>query len=138
MEATIKLTITVDVDDLESTLEDLNYDSDIEIECDDVVIVYGDDLKEQIDFLVLCDKNGDTYSEYCEYHSQYFSESDYNDAYIGTYSNIQEYAEEFYDSELTSLPSIISDNIDWSAVASDLESDLVVIQLDREIAIFSA
>lgn len=137
MQATIKLTITVDVDDIESTLDRLDHD-DIEIECDDVVTVYGNDLQEQIDFLVLCDKIGQCYSEFCEYHSQYFSESDYYDAYIGTYNNIQEYAEEYYHSYLTSLPSILSDNIDWTAVADDMQSDLVVIQLNREIAIFSA
>ena len=136
MQVTITLTATIDIDELESTLDAIDYHS-LKIESEDVTI-YGDSIDEKVNYLKLCDTIGGTYSYYCTHHKQYYTEAEYNDNYIGTYSSIGEYAREYIQCtvDLDSLPSIITDNIDYDGIAEDLTTDFTVIDIDYNVAIY--
>ena len=139
MQVKITLTATIDIDELESTLDYIDYDEDsLELECDHVDTIYGNTIAEKIEYLELCDSIGETYEKYCDYHEQYYSETEYNDNYIGTYRNITKYAIEYTQGSinLDSLPDIITNNIDYTGIAEDLTSDLTVIDLGCEVAIY--
>jgi antirestriction protein len=137
MQVDITLKTTVDIDDLQNVLDSLDY-HELSIDCDDVDTIYGSDTNEKIEYLQLCDKIGDTYSYYCEHHKKFFSEDEYNDNYIGTYLTKKDYAMEYIHStiDLSELPSIIRNNINWSDIAEDLTTDLTVIDIGYHVAFY--
>lgn len=138
MQVSVKLTLELDIVDLEYTLDNIEF-IDCKLECDNITTIHGSDLDEQIEYLVNCAELGDTYESYCDELNQFVSKDDYETALIGEYSSLAEYAQEMYTDILSEVPEIIGNNIDWESVASDLESDLVVIDVYRKgIAVFSA
>lgn len=135
MQVTVTLTIECDVTDLEDTLGSVAYD-DYDLSCDEVSDIYGENLEEKIDYLILCDSLGASYEQYCDHNSQYYTEAEFEENFCGEYSCIQDFIEEVHN--LSDIPDFIKYNIDWNAVKSDLESDYTILDNGSNLLIYSA